>query len=458
MPPLSPAAGCRLPVLRIGNPDVKSFFMQIVTTHTNTDFDALASSIAVTILYPDTLVVAPGNLNANVKAFLSIHKNLFPTIRPKDVDFDRVERLIVVDVNRWERLDRMDPLRDRAGLEIWLWDHHMDDGNLRPTWSCQEAKGATVTLLVRRLKEERKILTPIQATLLLAGIYEDTGNLTFPSTTAEDAYAAAYLLERRADLAVLNTFLKPAYGEKQKDVLFHMLQSAKRYHINGHPVSISRQQIEGHVDNLAVVVHMYREILNVDAAFGIFTEEGKDRCVVIGRGSTDGLDIGEIMRKLGGGGHQGAGSAMLRSADPQQVTRSIKELIRSDQQAAAKVSDLMSFPVISVSSDASMRETAMILRDKGCTGVPVVDGEKLVGMISRSDFRKLKGEKQVTLPVKAFMCTKVRTIAPGKSATDAARLMVKYDIGRLPVVADGRMIGIMTRSDAMLYLYDLLPD
>jgi CBS domain-containing protein len=40
----------------------------------------------------------------------------------------------------------------------------------------------------------------------------------------------------------------------------------------------------------------------------------------------------------------------------------------------------------------------------------------------------------------------------------AARLMVKHDIGRLPVVEGGRIIGIITRSDAMLYFYDLLPD
>jgi len=39
-----------------------------------------------------------------------------------------------------------------------------------------------------------------------------------------------------------------------------------------------------------------------------------------------------------------------------------------------------------------------------------------------------------------------------------ARLMVKHDIGRLPVVENGRIIGIVTRSDAMAYFYDLLPD
>jgi CBS domain-containing protein len=50
------------------------------------------------------------------------------------------------------------------------------------------------------------------------------------------------------------------------------------------------------------------------------------------------------------------------------------------------------------------------------------------------------------------------TIAPGISPMQAARLMVKHDIGRLPVVDDGRIIGIITRSDTMLYFYDLLPD
>ena len=41
---------------------------------------------------------------------------------------------------------------------------------------------------------------------------------------------------------------------------------------------------------------------------------------------------------------------------------------------------------------------------------------------------------------------------------EAAKIMVKNDVGRLPVVQDGRIIGIITRSDSMMYFYDLLPD
>ena len=61
-------------------------------------------------------------------------------------------------------------------------------------------------------------------------------------------------------------------------------------------------------------------------------------------------------------------------------------------------------------------------------------------------------------PIKAFMSRKLVTISHEKSAIEAARLMIKHDIGRIPVMQDGKIIGIITRSDAMLYFYDLLPD
>ncbi|MBU1570066.1 MAG: CBS domain-containing protein [Proteobacteria bacterium] len=432
--------------------------MHIITTHKNTDFDALASMVAATVLYPGAVCVLPKTVNPNVKAFMSIHKDIFDMHSSDEIDLNKVKRLIVVDTNNWSRLGRMNALSKRDDIEIILWDHHKGDGDIKATWKCSEEIGANITLMVRRLKKEKKMISPIQATLFLIGLYEDTGNLTFPSSTAEDAYAAGFLLENRADLNVISNFLRQAYGEKQKNILFHMLQNANREKINGYSVSINKLTIDGHVSSLAVVVGMYREILNVDAAFGIFTSRDKDKCMVIARSNADGIDVGAIMRSMGGGGHPGASSAMLKSVNPDAVEEWIRELIEGNQQASVQISDIMSFPVFTVTSDMTMGKVASILKEKGCTGLPVVEGEKLVGIISRRDFKKIKRESQLKSPVKAFMNTNVMTIEPGKSPIQAARLMVKHDIGRLPVVEDGRIIGIITRSDSMLYFYDMLPD
>jgi len=432
--------------------------MRIVTTHKNTDFDGLASLVAATLLYPGAVGVLPKIINPNVKAFLSIHKDLFNIVSIAECNLDGVDSLVIVDANSWGRLDGIQKLRQRDDLEIILWDHHAGEGDVRASWECREAVGANITLMLRNLKKEKKELTPMQATLFLAGLYEDTGNLSFPSVTAEDAYAAAYLLESRADLHVLGSLLRPVYGQKQKNILFQMLQTAERIKINGYTISINKLDIDGHVGSLSVVVNMYREIVNVDAAFGIFSDKERLRSIVIGRSNIDGFDMGAIMRELGGGGHPGAGSAMMKSIESEAVEQMIKESIQGNQQTAVKIGDLMSFPVLSVSPETSMREVALILRKKGYSGVPVVDEGRLVGIISRRDFRKIRRDDQLTAPVKAFMNKHAITTESAKSPMEAARLMVKHDIGRLPVVENGRIIGIITRSDAMRYFYDLMPD
>jgi nanoRNase/pAp phosphatase (c-di-AMP/oligoRNAs hydrolase) len=431
--------------------------MELITTHRGTDFDAFASLVAATLIYRPAFPLLPKAVNPNVKAFLSIHKDLFEMHRLDEIDLSRVRKLIVVDANRWARLEKLDGLKERGDLEVEVWDHHSDESDLSPSWICQEPAGANITLMMREVRKRRIKLSPIQATLFLIGLYEDTGNLTFTSTTAEDVHTAAYLLEHGADLTVLNTFLQPGYGVKQKDILFEMLKSSPRVKIGTCSVSINTVHIEGHVNNLSLVVHMYREILSLDAAFGIFVHEAHDKCIVIGRSAVDAINIGQIMRSMGGGGHPGAGSAMLKSVNPQALTEWIEELLRGNQQASVQVSDLMSQPVITVAPETPMAEVAALLKKEGCTGVPVVEEGRLVGIISRRDFKKVKDSRRLKNPVKAFMSTKNITIRPESSLMEAARLMVKHDIGRLPVIEDGRVIGIISRSDAMLYFYDQFP-
>ena len=434
--------------------------MDIITTHKNTDFDALASVMAANLIYPDARCILPKSLNPNVRAFLSIHKDVFTLHEYKDLDLDAVQRLIIVDTNRWDRIDVPHELRTRSApkLEVILWDHHSGHTDFRPRWQCHRITGATVTLLVEQIKIKNIQMSPIQATLFLAGIHEDTGHLTFSSVTAADAHAAAFLLDNRADVNIMNSFLRPAYGERQKDTLFEMLQSAQRTAINGYKVSINTLDIKGHLPNLAVVVEMYRDITNVDAAFGIFVDRSKKRCMVIGRSRLEELDVGSILRSMGGGGHPAAGSALLKSVKPAAVEEWIMELIQGNQQATVQVSDLMSFPVFKVTADTPMTEVASLLRSKGCTGVPVTDKGVIVGMLSRRDFQRIRKDSQLNAPVKAFMSTNVKTIPPGSSAMQAARMMVKYDIGRLPVVEGSKIFGIVTRSDVMSYFYDMLPD
>lgn len=432
--------------------------LQVIIPHKNVDFDALASLVAASMLYENAKPVLPTSVNPNVHSFLSIHKDFFSFDKLKNLDPQAIHRLIVVDANRWGRLEGIGALMKRTDMEIHVYDHHPGGGDIEASLSRVEQIGATSTILVEILKELGADLTPIHATLFLAGIYEDTGHLTFPSTTPRDLRASAFLLEKHADLKIIQTILRPTYGPRQKEILFQLLANAKRISFNGYKVSIGKLEIEGHVPELAEVVSMYRSIVNVDIAFGIFKDVQKKRCMVIGRSDLDRFDVGAVMRIMGGGGHAAAGSAMVASDSPDGVETWLMEAMKDYRQMPVQISDLMSFPVESVSPEATVEEVETLLNTKNYSGMPVMEGDKLVGIISRRDIAKLTKGMQRRSPVKAFMSRNVVTVTPRHSVADAMRILIRHDIGRLPVVDNDKVIGIISRSDAMIYYYDLIPD
>lgn len=433
--------------------------MDIITTHKNTDFDGLASVIAGTLLYPGAMGVIPKMVNKNVERFLSTHKTAFKIILPGEVNHDEVNKLIVVDTNQWKRLDRMDALRQRDNLTIHIWDHHSQPGDIEACWSHNEAMGATVTLMIRELRRRKISLSPLDSTILLIGLYEDTGHLSYPSTTFEDAEAASYLLKNRADLNVASVFLNPPYEERQKDVLFKMMQQTEKISHRRITIGINVVELSQKVPMLASVVNMYRNLINAQAVFSIFIND-ESSSTVIGRSGSDRIDVGAILKQFGGGGHPSAASATVRTKDysPEELKSKIIEIIRTNNINSAVVADLMSYPVTMVSGDTPMKNVRQIMEEEKIRGVLVGADNKLEGIIVLWDFKKIKQDRQWKSPVKAFMKREVKTIHPDIDPAEAAQIMVKKNIGHLPVKHEGKIIGILTRTDILTYFYDMLPE
>ncbi len=432
--------------------------MEIATTHKNTDFDGLASVIGATIIYPGCVGVIPKAVNRNVDQFLSTHKTAFNLILPNEIDPEQVTKLIVVDTNQWHRLDRMEKLKAKDDLKIDLWDHHMAvDGNIKADWSCREQIGATVTLFVKEMIRRDLSISPLVSTVLLIGLYEDTGHLTFPATTADDARAAVYLLENGADLNVAGFFLNPPYEETQKEILFEMMKETEKVPINGNTIGFNTVYLDKSVTNLAAVVNMYRKIINVSAIFVIFINES--RYTIIGRSGVESVDVSHVMIHFGGGGHAGAGSATIKAdqISPAAIKDKIVDLLSKEQTGLVHISDIMSFPVCSVSPDTPMHEVQALMAAKNIRGIMVVEGSEIKGIVVLWDLKKLTQERQWNSPVKAFMARDITTISPTTSPATAARTMIEKDVGHLPVVHNDEMIGIVTRTDILTYFYDLLP-
>jgi CBS domain-containing protein len=128
----------------------------------------------------------------------------------------------------------------------------------------------------------------------------------------------------------------------------------------------------------------------------------------------------------------------------------------------------MSAPVVSVSVETSLHALAKVLSEHRISGVPVVDGDRVVGVVSESDLiEKERGpddeaghfpHRRQRRPRAAFantvaeaMTSPPLVVESWMSAYEAAWLMSIDDVNRLPVVDDGKLVGVISRADLVRY-------
>jgi nanoRNase/pAp phosphatase (c-di-AMP/oligoRNAs hydrolase)/predicted transcriptional regulator len=426
----------------------------IATTHTNSDFDALASLVAATFLYPGTLGILPSQIRPNVKAFLSLHQDLFHIAPRKGFDLQGVDRLVVVDANNWNRLERMNELKGREDVEVHVWDHHMQGENIETGFMRRHELGANVTQMVEEMKARDCAFSPMHATLFLLGIYDDTGSLSYPSVTSRDAAMTGFLLESGADLNVASAYLASSFDEDQTDILTYMLAHDEVFTVSGFKVAVCTVDQECGSAMLAPVVTKYKEIKGVDGVFGVFRLDDQS-CIVIARAGHRDLDVGLVIRELGGGGHPAAGSAMVKGEDAEELYRGVCGLVQKMDRPQVTVARIMSSPGRSVSPDMKLEQVAPILEQERLHASLVVDDDRCLGIIGPVEMSKVKRTSQFASPVKAVMRRNLPTIGPDQGIQEAMRMLSDTGVSMLPVVKNGRLIGKVTRTDLMLQMYDL---
>ena len=429
--------------------------MQIITTHTNMDFDALASVVACTFLYPEARGILPSHMAPEVKAFLSVHQDLFKVLPRKGFDERPVESLIVVDANTWHRLDRMDYLSRKKPLHIICWDHHMQGSTIIADEEHREEVGATITLLLEEMQRRDTAFSPMHATLFLLGIYDDTGCLCFSSATARDAHMVGYLLENGADLNIVSAYLNNTVDEAHAEVFSSMLSSAQTFDLEGLKVGLCLQPVKSGLTMLANLVSRYKEFKGLDVALGVFpTDLGK--CMVIGRSSPRGIDIGYVMRKIGGGGHAGAGSAVIKDAVPEELAATIMDHVRNAVQKGESVGDIMSRPeAFTATSDMTMAQARKILSQRQINALMICEKGRFLGTLSALDVAKAERSHRLETSVKGYMKRNIPKLSPQQNARQALELMNQSSDGVLPVVDADRLVGVMTRGNLILEIYDI---
>lgn len=434
--------------------------MDIILCHTTADFDSLGAAVGLTRLHPGARIVLTGGAHPGVEEFLRLHRDEYAIIERRSVNPNQLRSLFVVDTQWRDRLGKAAEWFDAPHLQgVYLYDHHPGVTGDIPASHCQiEAIGATTTLITEQLQQQNISLTVHEATVMALGIHVDSGSLTFDHSTARDALALAWLMKQGASLTLIAEYIEPGLSDSLQDLLATALETVDTEEVWGQQLASVVLRTPDYVPGLSGLTSRLLELTDTDAMILLHEYQrqgGESRLTVIARSQIPQTDLNAILQTIGGGGHRKAGSAQLRNANPDQVLRQLRDRLKAQIPPPPTARELMSSPVRTIRPKTTIGEAHRILLRYGHSGLSVVNqADELVGIISRRDLDIALHHGFHHAPVKGYMTRNVKTITPDTLLPEIEGLMVTFDIGRLPVLDEGALVGIVTRTDVLRELHE----
>jgi len=426
----------------------------IITTHKNADFDGFAACVAASLIYEDAIIVLEGEPQQNLKEFLNIYdipyekENDFIKNYQEEIKNHNFEKVVIVDTADINRIPEFIKSLIEQGIEVDIYDHHpeLKEQNIKGNNYSKEVGSAT-TLVVQKLLESKIVLPDTYETLFLIAIHEDTGNFVFSTTTPLDHQISAELLKGGARIEEVEEFVSLEMTKEQKELFDKLYNNVQELTLEEITIHIAYSEINKFIGGLNVITHKLFETLTPDVLF-VVVKMGKS-IYIVARSRIEEIDLNKILSLFGGGGHKKAGSAKTKGLRIQEVIDKIKKELKSSFVPVLKAKHIMSSPVRTILSFETVERAHELMFQTGHSGLPVISDNKLVGIVTKKDIEKAMKHGLKNAPVKAIMSTNLKVADVETSLNQVRRIMAEADIGRIPVLKDGILVGIITRTDLL---------
>lgn len=430
--------------------------MDLITTHRNADFDALGSVIAARKLYPNSRLLLPGSQEEAVRNFLSMVRDIIPIESERECRLDDVDRLIIVDTRHASRIGAAASLIKKKGLEIIVYDHHpWMRGDIRADKDVYEDVGASVSIIADIIRKRHIRLSPLEATAMLLGIYEETGSLTYRSTTKLDVDIVSFLLSHGASLSAVSGYLNRELKDNELAVFTRLINSTERVSIKGFNIAVACLGEGDHSVEMGLLINKLIGIENLPAVF-VIADAGKGRIDIIARSAISALDVNKVLSGFGGGGHPGAAAATIRESDMKTVKSRLIKAVKSRIKTKICAGDIMSRHVMTIDAGEKITAARELLLGAGLAGIIVTEGRRITGIFSIDGANKAMKQGFGHSRVKGYMSRKVVRVSPTTPLHKVTAIMRDENVMIVPVTSGMSIKGVINRRDILKYAHNEL--
>jgi tRNA nucleotidyltransferase (CCA-adding enzyme) len=429
--------------------------LTVIIGHTNSDLDCFGSMVLARYLYKDAVLVRSDRIHPVARNLYHLYSYHLGLVRINEIDPKKIARIVIVDTRTRGRIDEYFSNLDDFRGEIIIYDHHdSHDKTIPATNFISLSVGANTTLIGLALM--RRGIRPQEddATIALAGIYADTGNFTHDTVTEEDFHVAAWLRFCGGSIGLVRQFLRPLTDKHQITLFHELLNNLVYQEVQGHSIVFATMLLERQQSGLAAIVEKVHEVENPDVTFVVFGFERENSVLIVGRSLREAAPMDKILAAFGGGGHECAASAYIKGASLQDIAAALQEKLNNELEPAASARDILSGQAHSLLSGWTLREASEFLEKVNATGLAVVESEGggLVGVLTLRDIQKGRKNNQMHAPVSAYMTRKVDSVALDTGVRIIEKIIKERNVGHLPVLDEGRVVGIITRDKIVEFI------
>lgn len=339
----------------------------VIVAHTNMDLDCFGSIVLARHLFPGYVALQSRHVHPAARTLVTMYRNHLDLLPSKEFKGQAVDHLVVLDTRSQDRVSEYFDLFQGTPSRIDVFDHHPSDSRDIPAAVFHECTlGSNTAFLGTLLMEQGIHITADDATIALAGIYADTGNFTHGNVTTEDFDVASFLLSSGASIDLVKTFLRPLRERVQIARFSEVLKDVSHRTIRGHSVLLSYTELDRPSQGLSAIVDKIFDLENPDVYFAIFFFKHNQSVIIISR---DGRLVGFL------------------------TLRDIMKARRAEQMHAP-TKGYMTRRVIHASPETPVREVEEILLDNNIGHLPILEGDRMVGIVTRGDYLDFRKEEK----------------------------------------------------------------
>jgi tRNA nucleotidyltransferase (CCA-adding enzyme) len=429
--------------------------VKAITTHLSADFDAFAAAVCAVRLYPDHQVLFPGSQEVAVRRFMEDTKFPFPELKLRQARREAFEHVVVTDTRNPARLGEVWQLIERDRCPITVIDHHVTEPDLLGAGEViSRPVGATCTIVAQLMRERELPPSSEEASLLLMGIYEDTGGLSYRETTPTDLRIVAWLLEQGGSLDWVRRWVMKALQPDQLELLNRIVEGCEEILVRDTPVELSMVEVDRYHEEAAYVVHRWVETFEIPVGVVMLVRPPHINLII--RSRISGLHAGRVAQRFGGGGHPTAASARVSGRMPVEVREELLRVLDEEMPPPSAAIDIAARRIFTIDLDATVAETKRRINQLRVNALPVNDpaAGRLVGMVTRQILDRALTHGMAERPVQSVMQPDLPVVAARTPLAELRDLFLERSYRFVVVEDEGRPAGIVTRMELFRRMFE----